>query len=458
MISELIKNLRLYPRAVLPNILQWLDDRQAIVLVGSRQVGKTSILYLLIQHLLEDGVNPYNIFYFDLENFDHLNLLEKGPDALNRSLRLAGADDKERIYLLIDEIQYLTHPTNFLKLMVDHHSHTQTFENTPVGGVKIICTGSSTLDIRRKFKDSLVGRKVVFEVFSLSFEEFLNFKGQESLLHIAEQYRFSTLIYNEILPPSLPDIYNRPLQNQFDEYCRYGGYPAVVLEQNLDKKLNLIGEIYSAYVRKDISSLFTIENISAFNRLTQLLAIGMGSLLNVNTLTSDLRISRPTLENYLAILENTFIIKRIPPFFRRKKREVIKMPKVFFLDLGLRNLMVKQFGELNIRPDRGALVENFTFIHLYRHLALLHELYYWRTKGGTEVDFVLQTNDQLLPFEVKFRSMNRLYIPSALKSFITAYPASQVTVITKDTYGHQPINNTRLLFLPVWLLGTVTLP
>ena len=463
MIWEFIKTKKLQPRAVLPHILNWLDDEQAIVLVGSRQVGKTSILYLLIQHLLMQKTSPNNVFYFDLENFDHLNLLEKGPDALIQSLHLEGADFGERIYLFIDEIQYLTHPTNFLKLMVDHHPVRSSTSN----GVKIICTAPllflpCTPAPLHPCSSSLVGRKIVFEVFSLSFEEFLQFKSQTNLLRVVEQYRLSVLIQEEKMPPALPDIYIHPLGNQFDEYCRYGGYPAVVLEPNLIKKLNLLSEIYSAYVRKDLSSLFTIENINAFNQLVQLLALGIGNLLNLNTLTADLGISRPTLENYLTILEDTFIIKRLPPFFRRKKREVVKMPKVFFFDLGLRNLVVKQFGELGIRPDRGALVENFSFIHLYRGLSVLDEINFWRTKSGTEVDFVLQSNtttpeEQLLPLEVKYQAITRVTLPSGLQSFLIAYPVAQAAVVTKDSYGQIKLPKTKVFFLPAWLLGTVTI-
>lgn len=445
MIPDSIRHIELFPRSVIQRILRWLDDKQAIVLVGSRQVGKTSILYLLIQYLLTRSPNTKNIFYFDLENFDHLNLLERGPEVLIQSLRLEGSNFNQRIFLFIDEIQYLSHPTNFLKLMVDHHPQ-----------IKIICTGSSTLDIRRKFKDSLVGRKVVFEIFSLSFEEFLQFKNQTNLLRVLEQYQLSTLLQEATLPPAPPDIYTHPLKIYFEEYCNYGGYPAVVLETSTEKKLKLLNEIYTAYVRKDLSSLFTIENINAFNQLSQLLALGIGNLLNVNTLTTDLRISRPTLENYLMILENTFIIKRLQPFFRRKKREVIKMPKIFFLDLGLRNLMVKQFGELNLRPDKGALVENFTFLHLYRELPVLNELNFWRTKSGTEVDFVLQTEGSLLPIEVKYKAISQPTLPSGLNSFISAYPVTQATTITKDYYTQIKRNKTRMLFLPVWLLGTMT--
>lgn len=444
MIADSIRARTLFPRSVIPAILPWIDDRQAIVLVGSRQVGKTCILYLLIQHLLARGVHPNNLFYFDLEHLDHLNLLNSGPETLIQSFRLEGADLEQRVYLFIDEIQYLHHPTNLLKLMVDHHPN-----------IKIICTGSSTLDIRRKFKDTLVGRKILFEIFSLSFEEFLQFRNQTTVHQVLESYKLSRLLQEEQWPPPVPDLYIHPLQNLLDEYCRYGGYPAVVLEPDLERKLILLNEIYSAYVHKDLSSLFTIENIHAFNQLVQLLALEMGNLLNLNTLTADLAISRPTLENYLTILEHTFIIKKLRPFFRRKKREVIKMPKLFFFDLGLRNLVVRQFGELGLRPDRGALVENFTFIHLYRGLPVLNTLHFWRTKNGTEVDFVVQAGEGILPIEVRYQAFSRISVPSGMQSFLAVYPAAQAAVITKDTYGQKNLHDTKVFFLPAWVLGSL---
>ncbi len=453
MIPRSIQVRELLPRTIVPTLLQWLDDKQALVLVGSRQVGKTSLLFLLLQHLIAQKVDPRNLFYFDLERFDDLDLLEQGPEAVERFCRLEGANLSERIYLFIDEIQYLSHPTNFLKLMVDHYPSTTERANAESARIKIVCTGSSSLEIRRRFKDSLVGRKVVFEIFSLSFEEFLQFKGDASLLNVLETYRFSTVLDAPALPPPPQQSHSKSLQSRLDEYCRYGGYPAVVLEPDIHKKLTLLAEIHSAYVRKDLSSLFTIENIQAFNQLIQLLALGIGNLLNLNTLTADLALSRPTLSNYLTILENTFIIKRIPPFFRRKKREVIKMPKIFFLDLGLRNLVVKQFGELAVRPDRGAIIENFALVHLYRALSPLSELKFWRAKGGTEVDFVLHASDRILPMEVKYEAMRRSTVPGGLRSFLAAYPTSHAVVITKNRFDRIHLGETCVLFLPAWLLS-----
>ena len=137
------------------------------------------------------------------------------------------------------------------------------------------------------------------------------------------------------------------------------------------------------------------------------------------------------------------------------------MPKVYFLDPGLANLIIKQFGELNVRPDRGAIVENYVFIHLYRELPVLDELYFWRTKNGVEVDFVLSTmafsalEKQLIPVEVKYQVMRKAAIPSGLRSFLNVYPVEQAAVITKDYYGQLKHNKTKIHFLPAWLLGTI---
>jgi predicted AAA+ superfamily ATPase len=130
------------------------------------------------------------------------------------------------------------------------------------------------------------------------------------------------------------------------------------------------------------------------------------------------------------------------------------MPKLFFLDLGLRNLVVKQFGELGMRPDRGALIENFAFIHLYRGLRVLDDLHFWRTKNGAEVDFIVQTGETLLPIEVKYQALKRMSVPTGMQSFLSIYPSAQAAVITRDAYGQKHHHNTKVIFLPAWLLGS----
>jgi len=433
---EEIGRISLFPREVIHSINKWIDDKEIVLLLGSRQVGKTSILYLLIQNLIQKGIHPKNIFYFDLEDFEMLNLLNSGIKDFVHYIEARKAKDKERSYVFIDEIQYLDNPSNLLKLLADHYPH-----------LKIICTGSSTLEIRRKFKDSLVGRKVVFDIHPLSFREFLLFQGKQTLINILKDHPLplnkSSFDKFEFRISSLDQL---ELLRSFEEYVIFGGYPRVALEKDIEKKTVLINEIYNTYVRKDINQLFDIENITAFNNLIKLLSFQIGNLVNINELSNTLGINRQTVEKYLFILENTFIIKLISPFFTNKRKEIVKSKKVFFYDLGLRNQVTRNTNPLDLRGDVGALIENFTFIHI----ASFDEVKFWRTKNGNEVDFIIK---ERLPVEVKYQSMKGSIIPVGIRYFILEYNPEIAIVITKDYFAKEEKNGKDILFFPVWMVG-----
>jgi len=433
-IAEIIR-LPLYDREIVRSIWEWMDDHRVIILVGSRQVGKTSILYLLIRRLIEDGVDPKSIFYFDLEDFEILNLFNGGVRDFLRYLEVQGMNPEGRSYVFVDEIQYMENPSSFLKLMADHHRY-----------LKLICSGSSTLEIRRKFTDSLAGRKVVFEIPTLTFREYLLFKGEETLLRLLWDYPFDGS------GESPPDIHRSQLQAHYEQYIIYGGYPAVVLESERERKLRLLRDIYESYVRKDINQLFTVENLTAFNDLVKLLALQIGNLVNLQDLTAGLSISRPTVERYLSVLENTFILRRISPFFANKRKEIVKMPKVYYHDTGMRNQVIRNFQPLLSRPDMGALVENGVFKSLSVRLSPVEEMKFWRTKSGMEVDFVVE-GEELVPIEVKYTAMDRPRVPSGIRSFIRDYAPSRAVVVTRDYMGKVEVNGCEVIFIPAYLLS-----
>jgi len=433
-ISEIL-HLRLFNREVISSIWKWMDDSHIIVLVGSRQVGKTCILYLLIKRLMRDDVKPNSIFYFDLEDFEVLNLFNSGVRDFLRYLEIQGMKPNERSYVFVDEIQYMENPSNFLKLIADHHKN-----------LKLICSGSSTLEVRRKFTDSLAGRKIIFEIPTLTFKEYLLFKGEELLLKLLRDYPF-----DDIQEPPL-DIHKKPLQAHYEQYVIYGGYPSIILENERERKLRLLHEIYESYVRKDINQLFTVENLIAFNNLVRMLALQIGNLVNLHELTTSLSISRPTVEKYLLALENTFILKRIPPFFVNKRKEIVKMPKIYYHDTGMRNQVVRNFQPLSLRPDAGAIVENSVFKSLSAQISLLDELKFWRMKNGNEVDFIVQ-GEQLVPLEVKYTTMNSPRVPPGIRSFIQSYSLSKAIVVTKDYIENLEINGSNVIFIPAYLLS-----
>lgn len=320
-VSEILQ-LHLFHREILNPIWEWIDDTRVIVLVGARQVGKKSMLYLLMKRLMDSDVSTDSVFYFDLEDFELLNVFNGGVRNFLRYLETQGMNPDQRNYIFVDEIQYMDDPSSFLKLMANHHRN-----------LKFICSGSSTLEVRKKFTDSLAGRKVVFEIPTLSFREYLTFRGEETLLRvIGAGYRNSARqdapadlsSLNDIVEPPL-EIHRKQLHTHYEKYVIYGGYPAVILENQQERKLRLLRDIYESYVRKDINQLFTVENVTAFNDLVRLMALQIGNLINLHEVTTSLSISRPTVEKYLFVLENTFILKRVLPFFVNKRKEVVKI-------------------------------------------------------------------------------------------------------------------------------------
>lgn len=437
-----IKKIPLFGRGIIESISKWIEDDRLIVLIGSRQVGKTSILYLLIQDLLAKGIEEDAIFYFDLEDFEILELLNSGVKNFIQYLTGIGANLQKRVFVFIDEIQYLNNPSNLLKLLADHHKN-----------IKVICSGSSTLDIRRKFKDSLVGRKIVFEIHTLSFSEFLTFKEKKHLVRLLKEFSWQKITEEDFKEPEILEIWEKELTSEFEEYMIYGGYPAATLEKEKDKKIAILQELYHTYVRKDINELFTVEDIGAFNRLIKLLGLQIGNLLNLAELSTSLSCSRATIEKYLFILENTFITKRIMPFFDNKRKEIIKMPKIFFYDVGLRNQVTRNTSPLALRGEAGALIENYVFAYLVNNLALGEELKFWRTKSGNEVDFVVESGDFLLPIEVKYRAGKKDTIPTGIRFFLLKYNSKKALVITQDYLGKRGANDVKIYFIPVYLLG-----
>lgn len=432
---ELIGRLKqeLFPRDILKEIFIWLDDYQSIILIGSRQVGKTTILHLIIKHLQDvKKINSEDIFYFDLEDFDNLNLLNQGAKNLFNYIEV-NSKSTEKKYVFIDEIQYLDNPSGLIKLLVDKYREK----------IKIIASGSSALTIKSKFKDSMAGRTISFEIDSLNFKEFLRFKLQNNLADELE--KFNNLL--ELPEEDKLGAFQKELQLLFEEFVIYGGYPAVVLEKNPEKKQILLQNLYTTYIRKDLNVLFDLENINAFNKLLILLSLQIGNLMNLQGIAKELGVAHKTAEKYLSILEETFIIKKLRPFYKNKKKELVKMPKLYFLDLGMRNKIINDFRALNLRTDSGFIIENAVYKALRRKFNNYEEIKYWRTKQGSEIDFIIDQNN-LLALEVKSKFTEKLNIPPVFKVFNEYYPYQSAFLLSSSPY--KKINN--FVFLPYYFL------
>lgn len=384
--------MKLYKRHIFDQIQPYLGDEAILVLLGSRQVGKTHILRYIDNYLKAQNRQT---FYYDLEFPNLLSVLNQGTDAFIVDLESKGYKKSENIFVFIDEIQYLDNPSSFLKIIADHYKN-----------IHLIVSGSSTFDIKTKFTNSLAGRTINFEVFPLSFAEFLTFKESE---------------YTNIKHLTSSGL--KSIKLLYTEYILYGGYPKIVLEPNVIKKQQHLLQLIDTYVRKDIRDLADITDITKFNSMLKVLSSQSGQLLNIASLSRETGISQPTLLKYLSILEETFVIKRITPFSHSPSVEISKNPKVFFLDSGLQSLLwLGDFPPTIL----GNIFETNVFSELVKRYGRVN-IRFWRTKSGQEVDFIVINQNQPLPIEVKitFPSL----VPRGIQNFLSKYKSGHHRVI-----------------------------
>ena len=369
-----------------------LEKKEFTILTGARQTGKSTLLKQLEEDCKQSGIPT---IFLNLENKSILAELNKSPLSIIHFL----PETEQRIIVFIDEVQYLDDPSNFLKLLYDEYAPK----------LKIVATGSSAFYIDRNFKDSLAGRKRVFTLYTCSFSECLLLKNKTDLLN-----EFNRLSNQK----GAKSVVLSALEVEFYNYILFGGYPAVVLEPDMEEKKQRLNEIKDSYVKRDILEA-GVKNESAFYALFRILADQSGNLLNVNELSTTLRIKTETVENYLFILRKCFHVVLIKPFFRNLRKELTKMPKVYLLDTGLRNCLLNNFESLPFRTDRGALWENFYFRILLNKYSQ-DELFYWRTSVGNEVDFVLPHIQN--PFAVEVKYDQSAIKESKYKLFSANYP------------------------------------
>lgn len=384
----------MFKRKLYANIAAHVAAKEFTILIGARQTGKSTLLRQLADEL--KAAQQISVF-INLERKDILMELNQSPENIFKYCPLTNG---EKVIVLMDEIQYLDDPTNFMKLLYDEYADR----------LKIIATGSSAFYIDRQFNDSLAGRKKIFELQTLDFEEFLQFKEQDMLVNELLNLR------QKIVQKS---VYDNQLWLMMDEYANYGGYPAVVLETDLTAKIERLQDLRDSFVKRDILEAGVTDE-TKFYRLMMVLASQSGNLLNVNELSSTLRMPNAVVDNYLFVLQKCFHITLVKPFFQNIRKELTKMPKIYFNDLGLRNVLINYFSPIEQRVDKGALLENLVF---RRQIELNNkdQVKFWHTADGQEVDFIIEksfNNGEAI--EVKFSETEAK--PNKYRGFTTAYP------------------------------------
>ena len=402
-------------RDLYPNILDFINDKRFAIITGARQVGKTSLLRALFADLKTQGES---VFFLSFEDPFIVDAINKHPEQVFNYMatipkRIIDGQSEKKIFLLIDEVQYAKDPSHFLKFLYD------TYE----GNLKIVATGSSAFYIDRKFKDSLAGRKRVFRLNTLNLREYLVFQNKENLCNELDLSRQR---------PDYRSSYSAELNRNFWDYLRFGGYPAVALESDEREKRLTLDELKNAYVRRDVLES-KISNETHFYLLLRILAEQTGNLMNKNDLSNELKIDVKTVDNYIQILEKCFHISLLRPFFRNMRKELTKMPKVYFNDLGLRNILVNRFDALPDRTDKGQLLENYFFLRLNEKYDA-EQLFFWHTTTGQEVDFVIRdTLTTGKAYEIKWAE-NKI-TPNKYAPFTEAHPEFPLNFLSSMDYN-----------------------
>ena len=371
-------------RLISEKLLKHLSKKQHTIIIGARQTGKTTILKFLYETTKKNNEVCYFITF---ENFQILQSINQNPENIFRFAdKVFVKQPDKRLYLFIDEIQYANDATNFLKYLYD------TYEEK----LKIVATGSSAFYINKNFKDSLAGRKKIFHLKHLSFDEYLLFQNAEEL-------------HKELLLIRQKEDYisvkRQNIQYFFEEYLCFGGYPAVALESDINEKIEMLLELKDSYLKKDIYDA-NIFHEHKFMQLMTILAEQIGNLVNRNELSNTLGIDNKTIDNYLYIIQKSFHINLIKPYYNNIRKEITKMPKLFFSDLGLRNILLNNFEKFALRTDKGALLENYVYIRL-SEMFEEDNIHFWRKSDQHEVDFVVKLNNlKYAAYEVKYSEKN----------------------------------------------------
>lgn len=329
---------------------------KVFILVGTRQVGKTTA----VEQLLNRYFKNKQILKFNCDNpLDRDNLTNKDLQYLQR---LVGDAD----IIFIDEAQKVKSIGETLKLLVDYYKKEK----------QIIVTGSSSFNLLSDVQEPLTGRKRVYQMHPLSLQEIF---GDNNLLN---------------------------LQKELETLLIYGMYPEVVSENSFEEKREVLTELVSSYLYKDIYEFQQLKSPDVLFNMLKALSLQVGSEVSYHELGNMLGIDKNTVERYVDLLEKNFVVFRLPPFFTNKRKEISKSKKIYFYDTGIRNALINNFNPLDSRQDIGAIWENFVIAERikFRNIHnITRKAYFWRDYQSGEIDLVEELPDKIVGFEIKWK-------------------------------------------------------
>lgn len=380
-------------RSIFKELVGQRSRPEISILLGARQVGKTFLMQELEETFRRGGEETE---FLNLELPSHLREVTGTEESVYK--RLTG----KKGILFIDEFHYVTNASKIFKAIYDSRL-----------GIKIFASGSSSIEMHKHLKESLAGRIWKNRIYPLTLQERTQDKSFDS-----------------------------------EMYYQFGGLPGLVNEKEDASRIKLLEMIVETYISKDIKGLIKEENIRAFNHMLYLLAQYQGSVVTISSLAKEIGLSEPTVKKNLDILTQTYTCYSLSSFSRNLGNELKKSQKYYLYDLGIRNLLLKDFSLLQKRKDSGTIGETLVLQNIIYQLKGNMAVHFWRTKAGDEIDFIVLKNRIPYPIEVK-TTLGKSQPTDGMKKFIDAYPEVKEGIIfCRDIKGVIQYKKATIRILP----------
>lgn len=393
-------------RVIFDEILPFLDYRQMIILFGLRRAGKTTLMYLLMDHLLRKGnVTPFHILYF---SFDEQALsLDEILETYQEKVLRQGIYEQERVYLFLDEVQKLDDWFNKVKIIYDRYPN-----------LKIILSGSAALVLQKGSKESLAGRFFEFCVEPLSFDEFIKFKNVE-------------------IDPTREGLYKAEIIRLFDDYLKKGGFIEAIDFNDLALKKYFRESLLDRVIFKDIPEVFTINRPQILFRLLQIIANMPGMYLDYRNLGNDLKVDQRTISSYISYLGYSLLTTKLYNFSTNLLTSEKKLKRIYLSNTGF--ISALRPGE----PDYYQLLEGY-------FANLLRARFFYRSPQKDEVDLILDNQEKVMPVEIKIRGKIKTKDLKPLFRFMGRFKCDHAMVISKDLERLEKAGDLKVTILPYW--------
>ena len=374
--------VKLIPRSIKHDLKDALiNSNKVVIVLGPRQVGKTTLINNILNNIELNSTKLNGEEQLVKDAFSSLSYQRMMESVGNRDI------------LFIDEAQNILEIGMNIKILHDQNPN-----------LRIIISGSSSLELANRLQEPLTGRKRVFHLFPLSIDELLD--DGYTPLQIREH--LSTIL-------------------------KYGLYPEVVMQKNIADKEIVLRELSTSYLYKDILQLADIRHSNKIHDLLRLLALQIGSTVSINKLSNALNLSALTIEHYINLLEQSFVVFRLRGFSKNLSKEISKMDKIYFYDTGVRNTILNNFNNLELRQDTGSLWENFLISERLKansYSRAYKNIYFWRTYTGAEIDYIEEKDGHMDAFELKYNNK----VSKVPKTWKDNYPQATYTTINLDNF------------------------